>query len=806
MPHPPKDNSAAGAGEVLRLTRFTPYTTSALLLIALTGLLPQSAAAVTVAECLEQSHSQTAVQSCQALLDQDNRSPAIYLRLAKALNATGRRAESFQAIESGLQTYPDNAELKELRTIVRSNLSEQEYLDAQANKGPSVRATNNAKLRILRIKCLKKDGKEALDACEEFVSLGGSDAEVSQKQASLLASLPSESPVPTPAPLASDNDSTKSKAAPPTPEDTPKAAKVIDLTPATPPAASNQATNRASKDREAYERQLALVKEIQTALNDLGYPAGLPDGLPGAKTNRAIEQFYADTRLGPAQPVGKDLLADLERAQTLRQDTQVLLRDSRNALARGDTVTARALLEQAQTLASWVAAKDNLAQRIAEAEASAHAAGQLEQARQQAVASVDAMLRAGDLEAAEQSLADALTRFSNDSQLQTLSDRLAELRDNQAREQAAKLAQQSREKAIAESLARAQSLHQRGDFDAALAELAATSKLAPEQPSIAPLRARIEADREQQRQAAAEEARQQAARQRASALLDRAQSALDGDVLDDVGELLTQAKSADPTIDTTAIESQLSEALAKREQRAREEQQRQLAAQQRQQQIKSLEQLASMALDQGDAVRARALIDEASAIDPDYANETLQQRLKQQVQLDRLREESDAVLQQARDALSSDDIDRATALARRAGELDPDYDDVALVVAQITRRQRELESEKLAAKTAATRQAELAATISTLLDNAKSEGDAGNSTAAKAIAEEILLLQPENQAAQQILAGSDESDGGDAEQLRLVELLERGEALLSERRSRESDRGDYFNQALPASIGRLFGE
>lgn len=394
-----------------------------------TALLPQTAAAVTTAECLQQSHDPTAVRNCQALLDDGTRSVSIYLRLAEALNATGQRAESYQKIEAGLKRYPGNAELADLKAIVRSNLTEQEFVDAQQRKGPSAQATNKAKLRVLRIKCLKMDAQEALDACEEFVALGGGDGEIDQRYQSLQASL-----APAPAP------------APPEPE---KSVKVIELTPAPAPAPAPSPTpepqqpsnTQSDKDREAYQRQIALVKDIQTTLNALGFPAGTPDGLSGSKTRNAIGDFYAATRIGPAKGIGQLLLEDLRRAEQLREDAQVLHSESRRALANGDAQNARELLESAQQLASWVAPAADLTRRIDNALADQQAQSRQfaeQQRARELLTSATAAIDNGQLEDAAQLLNQAERIPSVDSAAERA--RLAEAiaaRDRLAQQQAA---------------------------------------------------------------------------------------------------------------------------------------------------------------------------------------------------------------------------------------------------------------------------------------------------------------------------------------------------------------------------------
>ena len=44
------------------------------------------------------------------------------------------------------------------------------------------------------------------------------------------------------------------------------------------------------------------VQQVQEALNENGYDCGTPDGVAGAKTNAAIEQYKTDNGLGETSP------------------------------------------------------------------------------------------------------------------------------------------------------------------------------------------------------------------------------------------------------------------------------------------------------------------------------------------------------------------------------------------------------------------------------------------------------------------------------------------------------------------------
>lgn len=58
----------------------------------------------------------------------------------------------------------------------------------------------------------------------------------------------------------------------------------------------NELQKQQEKQRRKNQRAKAnpTVKEIQSLLNNLGYPAGTPDGLYGKKTGSALTSFMAD--------------------------------------------------------------------------------------------------------------------------------------------------------------------------------------------------------------------------------------------------------------------------------------------------------------------------------------------------------------------------------------------------------------------------------------------------------------------------------------------------------------------------------
>lgn len=578
--------------------------TVTVLMIGWLGVPLQSAVAATVGECVDQSHDPSAVKKCRELIDDGTTSPAIYLRLSQGLNGLGERAESYRSIEQGLSRYPGDAALLEMQAIVRSNLTEQEYLDAQNRKGPSASATSNAKMRILRIKCMKKQDQEALDACAEYTALGGTDSDVQARQTSLMASL-TPPPQPEPEPVAEVE---------PEPASEPR---VIELTQPAPeptptPAPTDTATAQSSQQDNDNSQRIALVKDIQTRLNNLGFPAGTPDGLSGARTRRAISDFYATTDIGSQQPISQALLDDLIRAEQLQRDARSLYTQSQRALESGDVEQADRLFESARGTASWAASSAGLADQLASAkrrlrQAATDARDQQQRARRQQqidelINSATAALDGGDPQRARRLLDEADNIDAQLASTAGLRSRVQQAIDTRERQQADKLAQQRQLESLLDQANR--SLDQ-GELAQAQQAIAEARAINPEFRVSSALQARI--DSQVKRAADIAQAQQ---------ILTRASTALAADQLDDAQQLANQARSLGRTGDADQLLNQIS---SRRNQLALEQQQARDIAQQNQQQatIATLVKDAQSDLQANNRAAASALANEILALDPD---------------------------------------------------------------------------------------------------------------------------------------------------------------------------------------------
>lgn len=91
-------------------------------------------------------------------------------------------------------------------------------------------------------------------------------------------------------------------------------------TPTLPPTTQATTTQTTTQTTQAPSQTLkpgdtgAQVKQLQVALNSLGYSVGTPDGDYGPATQSAVEQFQAANNLATDGVVGPETLAKLQQA------------------------------------------------------------------------------------------------------------------------------------------------------------------------------------------------------------------------------------------------------------------------------------------------------------------------------------------------------------------------------------------------------------------------------------------------------------------------------------------------------------
>ena len=75
---------------------------------------------------------------------------------------------------------------------------------------------------------------------------------------------------------------------------------------------SNQYEDTLASARPTYKNIDPAAKEIQSLLNQLGYPCGTADGIMGPKTREAIKRYQTDAGLPTDGKVSQELLAKLK--------------------------------------------------------------------------------------------------------------------------------------------------------------------------------------------------------------------------------------------------------------------------------------------------------------------------------------------------------------------------------------------------------------------------------------------------------------------------------------------------------------
>ena len=317
--------------------------------------------AATLEQCIEQTENNAAAQRCQELIDDGNHSEDIYVRLVEALNGIGKHVEATTMIDAGLSRHTASRDLKDLKVIVRSNLSEDEFLESQASNSPSSQAINKAQLKILKLQCLKKSGVEATDYCNQYIQQGGQDPDVVAKREALAET---SSNIGTTASTSSIDESNE----PPVQENQDALAggsTLVTNTSGPNTENSNNTERPTRKDTGASDRR--LVRSVQIALNELGLDAGTADGIAGEKTRTAIDSFYEKTGFSPKQKLGQALMDDLQQAGAMATAANSLYDQARRLLNSGNLEDAQRVLSEARRTASWIAEPEDLSQSVTSA-------------------------------------------------------------------------------------------------------------------------------------------------------------------------------------------------------------------------------------------------------------------------------------------------------------------------------------------------------------------------------------------------------------------------------------------------------
>ena len=276
-----------------------------------------------------------ALTICQSLIDQGSRNANVYWRITSALYQDDQIQESKKMLDDALRLHPGNEKLETLKQIIYTDVTEQQLLAESAKRNQS-----SMDRGALKIACLTKSGDVGISACQRYLELTNEGGDRIQarldflqptRPSSQLATAPQEPEKPTE--IVADR-STQAEA---------EVEPVNEF--------QTALTDESQRADEFDARQAAynqLVKNVQSGLNKLGFDAGTADGVPGARTRNALQDFYITTRQPAQNTISEQTLADLNAAQAQLSVAQVLLQGSQQALRSGDAILAQSKLGEAE--------------------------------------------------------------------------------------------------------------------------------------------------------------------------------------------------------------------------------------------------------------------------------------------------------------------------------------------------------------------------------------------------------------------------------------------------------------------------
>jgi len=273
-------------------------------------------------------------------------------------------AAAGEILANALRLHPGNSKLLKLQDIISSSTTEQEMLElaAQLNQ----RSFDQG---ALKISCLTKSGLEGIAACKRRLELTDEDGdnirarltELNAQQPTIIISTsPSEQPPPVSQLPSGLEDSPLNL------EDKPEPATDSE---------SNQPLTGAGPDNAklqvAEERKIAyknLVLQIQSSLNELGFPTGTPDGFPGNKTRNALSDFYTVLDAPASKSIDELTLANLNLQKSKLANAKQLVKQSQEALAENNTDLAIRKLADAKASSQLLKVPEALERELRESQ------------------------------------------------------------------------------------------------------------------------------------------------------------------------------------------------------------------------------------------------------------------------------------------------------------------------------------------------------------------------------------------------------------------------------------------------------
>ncbi len=594
------------------------------------------------AECLGPTTS-SAIRACQSELRSGilSESPRdrrvdyeVSTALGKHLNSVGRFDEAVEVFEEALRFHSGDRRLQQLLAIAKSNLEEQQWANKRRQSTTGKEASGQtAALKLNRLYCKSRTGREALDACEKVLAEVPDDSDAKRRQAQLLAAL---------GPSQRDSRS-----------------------PAEPPVSVQGEEKDAQASVPASgQGKRQLIADIQEKLNLLGLDAGPVDGLAGQRTRAAAQQFAGLSGISPA--LDEQLASALERALDQDRSATLLVSEAEEIARRGELDNAFEVVQSARVRAPW-----NVAAQTFEVELKSRIGVRDEENRrrfadvQQMVVTIDQALTTGDLETAGAIAAEGLEKYPDEGSFARLGQRVADERKQLEAEERERIA-----KKVA-LLERALAARSEGALDQALDLLTEGLMLAPDDTQLLALRNEIET------QQVADERERNAALELAARLEELDRLALAARRVGDLDTSLIYIDEALALAPENLVLGDLRQAVEAERRRERREL---AAAAARADRAEKLLVEAQRLQGEQKFGKVLALVDEGLTLVPDHEGlEALRSSIKEEaLRIDQERAEAaererqmDELLADAREARIQGDLDAALQRVARALELMP---------------------------------------------------------------------------------------------------------------------------------------
>jgi len=267
-----------------------------------------------------EANQNEAISLCKSILDNGSRNADVYWKLASALFQDGQQVSAERTLDDALRLHPGNSKLLKLQDFISSATTEQGLLSGSASYGDATPLKDSPLLNDL--------------------SRLSSPTQLNEP-VSISDQRPNNTDINSAPVIKSDNE--------------------LTLTDTDPIATNDIALQLAEERKNAYNK---LVTQVQSTLNELGFPIGTPDGFPGSKTRNALSDFYTVLDKPASKSITELTLVDLNSQKSKLADAKQLIKQSKDALARNNIALAKIKLADAKSSSQLLKVPEELERKL----------------------------------------------------------------------------------------------------------------------------------------------------------------------------------------------------------------------------------------------------------------------------------------------------------------------------------------------------------------------------------------------------------------------------------------------------------